>query len=255
MSLGYKGMLIDGAAAILNGRSPNQTYAAPGNGDFGLLLRNAGLSEDIACLIGKGKGSRYELTAEKFADRVFNDHKNDSCSINLFLDYETFGIHKTGPGMFKFLEEIPAAILSNVAYSFKTAVEALDSCYPKDIYDVPMPVSISDDPGINYRFCENIKQNELLRKLYRLGKLVYEADNSRVLSTWGKLQAAEHFCFIEGSRSSEMHSYHFTDQVNYTIEKFQQIANILADFEISLLTDYAEKNRGRFRRQLSTMLF
>jgi alpha-amylase len=253
--MGYKGMLIDGVAEILNGRSPNQTYAAPGNGDFGLLLRNAGLSEDIACLIGKGKGSRYLLTAEKFADRVFHDHRDGSCSINLFLDYETFGIHKTGTGIFKFLEEMPAAILSNTAYSFKTPTEVLDACYPKDIYDVPVPVSISDDPGINYRFCNNVKQNDVLKKLYRLSKLVYETDDSRVLSTWGKLQAAEHFCFIEESRSFEMHSYHFNDQVNYTIEKFQQIANILADFEISLLADYSERNRGRFRRQLSTMLF
>jgi alpha-amylase len=253
--LGYKGMLTDGVSEILNGRSPNQTYAAPDNDDFGLMLRNAGLSEDIACWIGKAKGSRYALTAEKFLERHSHDTQGNSCNVNVFLDYETFGIHKTGQGIFTFLEELPGAVLLHKQHSFKTPTEVLDDCYPKDIYDVPRLISISDDPGINYRLCDNVKKNEVLKKLYKFEKLVHETGDSRLLATWGKLQAAEHFCFIQGGRSSEMHSYHFTDYVNYTTEKFQQIVNILTDFEISLLTGYAERNKGRFNRQMSTMLF
>lgn len=254
-AMGYKGMLIDGAAEILKGRSPNQTYAAPGNGDFGMLLRNGGLSDDIACLYGKGKGSRYALTADKFAGRVFHDHAGDSCSINLFLDYETFGVHKTGPGIFCFLEEIPGAILSRSGYGFKTASEALNDCYPKAIYDAPVPVSISDEKHGIYKLGEQVQQNEMLRKLYKLEALVHETGDERLLNTWGKLQSAEHFCFIASSRPREVHTYHFTEHANYTVEKYQQIANILTDFEISLITAGVEKSRKRFSHHLSAMLF
>lgn len=255
-SLGYKGMLTDGVAEVLNGRSPNQTYAAPGNGDFGLLLRNTELSEDIACWIGKAKGSRYALTAEKFAERVFHDHAGNSCAIHIFLDYETFGIHKTGnTGIFKFLEELPAAILSNNTYSFKMPTAALDDCYPKDIYDVPQTISIGADPGNGRKRCHNIRQNEMLRKIYKLQALVYETGDEQLLRTWRKLQSAEHFCFIEGNHQPGMHAYHYTDHVNYTVEKYQQIANILTDFEVSLITANVEKNKRRFSHQLSTMLF
>jgi alpha-amylase len=253
--MGYKGMITEGINEVLNGRSPNQTYAAPGNGDFGLLLRNTELSDDIAGWIGKARGSRYALTAEKFADRVFHNHPGNSCSINLFLDYETFGIHKTGPGIFKFLEELPGAVLSNNRYSFKTPAEALDDCYPKDIYDVPQTASMGDDLDAGRKYCIGVKQNNILKKLYKLEKLVSETGDERLLKTWGKLQSAEHFCFIEGYGQQNMQVYQFTDHVNYTVEKYRQIVNILTDFEISAITSDVEKNRSRFSRQLSYMLF
>lgn len=248
-------MLIDGASEILNGRSPNQTYAAPANGDFGLLLRNAELSEDLACLYGSGKGSRYELTAEKFAQRVFHDHAGDSCSINIFFDYETFGIHRTGQSIFRFLDELPSAILANERYGFKTPSEALDDCYPKAIYDVPGHVSMTDAQHGIYRLCEQVKQNEVVRKLYKLEALVHETGDERLLNTWGKLQSAEHFCFIAGSHSKGIQTYQFARQASYSTEKYQQIANILTDFEISLITAGVEKSKRRFSHHLSAMLF
>jgi len=254
--LGYKGMITEGIGEVLNGRSPNQVYAAPGNGDFGILLRNAELSDDIAGWIGRAKGSRYALTAEKFAERIFHNYPGNSCSINLFLDYETFGIHKTAStGIFRFLKELPEAILSNSGYSFKTPGEVLDDCYPKDIYDVPQTVAMGDDLNISRQWCISATQNEILKKLYKLGTLVNEAGDERLLKTWRKLQSAEHFCFIEGHRPPEMQVYEFAGLAKYTAEKYQQIANILTDFEISVITSNVEKNRSRFSHVLSTMLF
>lgn len=253
--MGYRGMLVDGWLEILKGRSPNQIYAAPDNGDFGLLLRNAELSEDIACLFGKGKGSRYALSAEKFAERVFHDHKTNSCNVNVFLDYETFGIHKSGQNIFNFLEKLPGAILANGNYTFKTPAEALDSCYPKDIYDVPKATSMNDGNRNAGALCENLSQNDVIKKLYKLETLVHGSGDERLLSTWGRLQSAEHFCFIAGSREQDMHSYHFTDHANYTVEKYRQIANILTDLEISLITANVEKNRSRFSHRMAAMLF
>lgn len=253
--LGYKGMITEGFEEILNDRSPNQTYAAPGNGDFGLLLSNAELSDDIAGWIGRAKGSRYALTAEKFANRVFHNYPGNSCNLNIFLNYETFGIHKKSPGIFKFLVELPGAILSNKAWSFKKPTEALDDCYPKDVYDMPQTVSMSDDLNSSRKWCLSARHNDILKKLYKLEKLVIETGDERLLKTWGKLQSAEHFCFIEGHRQQQIQVYQFTSLANYTVEKYRQIANILTDFEISAITTNVEKNRSRFSRQFATMLF
>jgi len=254
--LGYKGMITEGIDEVLNGRSPNQTYASPGNGDFGILLRNGELSDDIAGWIGKAKGSRYALTAEKFAERIFHNHPSKSCSINLFLDYETFGIHKTAQtGIFEFLKKLPEVILSNFGYSFKTPGEALDDCYPKDIYDVPQTVGMGDDLNTSGEWCISAAQNDILKKLYKLETLVIETGDERLLNTWGKLQSTEHFCFIVGHRQPEMQVYEFSSLAKYTAEKYQQIANILTDFEISVITSNVEKNRSRFSPVLSTMLF
>ncbi len=254
--LGYKGMLTDGVAEVLNNRSPNQIYAAPGNGDFGLLLRNAELSEDIACWFGKAKGSRYALTAEKFAERVFHDHAGNSCAVNIFLDYETFGIHKTGrTGIFKFLEELPAAILSNKNWCFNIPTAVLEDCYPKDIYDVLQTISMGDDVYSGHTFCQGLQHNAMLKKIYKLQPMVYESADAQLLKTWRRLQSAEHFSFIEGNHQPGMHVYRYADHAGYPVEKYQQMANILTDLEISLITAHVERNRGRFNHQFSTMLF
>lgn len=254
--LGYKGMMTEGIDMILNSRSPNQTYAAPDNGDFGLLLRNTELSNDIAAWIGKARGSRYALTAEKFADRVFHNYPGKSCNINVFLDYETFGIQKTAAtGIFKFLQELPSVILYRGIYTFKTPSEALDDCYPKDIYDLPQNLSIKNDLGEDIKWRLNLEQNDILNKLYKLEMMIKETGEEKLLRTWGKLQSADHFCFINEKPQSGMHVYHFTDLVNYNVEKYRQIVNILTDFEISVITSNIEKNRNRFSHHLSTMLF
>lgn len=254
--LGYKGIIGEGNSNILKNRSPNQTYASPDNGDFGIMLRNAALSNEIAGWVGKAKGSLYTLTAEKFSNRVFYNHPEDSCSINLFLDYETFGIHKTSQtGIFNFLEELPVAILSNQHYCFKTPVEVLDKCYPKDIYNVPGITSLQGNSTDTGKWTENLKQNNILKKLYKLERMVTDSNDERILDTWGKLQSADHFSFIPGNHRSTGEIYQLKNPLRTSEEEYQQFVNILTDFEILLIKKNVEKNRSWFSNQVFAMLF
>jgi alpha-amylase len=255
-ALGYAGIICEGDKAVLNGRSPNQTYAAPDNGDFGIMLRNEELSNDIAGWIGKAKGSRYVLTAEKFADRVFHNYPDDSCSINIFLDYETFGIHKTArTGIFNFLDELPTAILANKKYSFKTPAEVLDHCYPKSVYDVMGCTSLESNCDKTRRWIEEVKQNHILGKLYKLETLVNECEDERIIGIWGKLQSVDHFSFIPGYHRSKGEVYQLKNPTLTACESYQQFVNILTDFEISLIKNDIEKNRIGFRYRENTLLF
>lgn len=255
-ALGYKGIICEGVEDILNGRSPNQTYAAPGNGDFGILLRNAELSNDIAGWIGKAKASRYALTAEKFADRVFHSHPGNSCNVNIFLDYETFGIHKTAQtGIFYFLDGLSTAILANKNYVFNTPAEVVEHCYPRDIYDAPCSTSLENYSTGNCTWGDNIKQNNILKKLYKLEGMVTECKDEQVINTWGKLQSADHFSFIEGGYRDTGDIYQLKKPVRLSAEEYQQFVNILTDFEILLIKKSVEKNRSWFSNQVFTMLF
>jgi alpha-amylase len=255
-AMGYTGIIAEGTKAVLNGRSPNQTYASPDNGDFGIMLRNAELSNDIAGWIGKAKGSRYVLTAEKFADRVFHNYPDDSCSINIFLDYETFGIHKTAQtGIFNFLNELPAAILSNKKYCFKTPAEVLDYCYPKAVYDVPGCTYLQSYEDKNCSWIEQVKQNNILNKLYKLETLVNEREDERMTGIWGKLQSVDHFSFLPGYHRNTGEIYQLKNPLLTTCETFQQYVNILTDFEILLIKNDIEKNRIGYTYRSNTLLF
>ena len=146
--LGYKGILCEGLERILKGRTPNQIYAAPDpdgyQDDFGLLLRNVRLSDDIAFRFDDPTWNEQPLTADKYAQWL-HDQKENMCNINLFFDYETFGIHKKhSSGIFEFLKHLPAAILANKDWKFTTPSGALESCYPKDIYNVPKIILVQE---------------------------------------------------------------------------------------------------------------
>ncbi len=71
------------------------------------------------------------------------------CNVNLFMDYETFGIHKKADtGIFQFVSHLPSAVLANEKWKFVTPSEALENCYPKDIYDVPKTISWEDQGNV-----------------------------------------------------------------------------------------------------------
>ncbi len=255
-SLGYAGIICEGATAVLNGRSPNQTYAAPGNGDFAILLRNTELSDDIASWVGKAKAARYALTAEKFAERVFRSYPQDSCSVNIFIDYETFGIHKTAKtGIFNFLDGLPAAILANPRFSFKKPAEVLDHCYTKAIYDVPETLSFESNDAETLAWTDQVKQNNILKKLYKLEGMISDCDDERMIDTWGKMQSVDHFACIPGYHRSRGEIYQMKNPMRTPIESYQQFINILADFEILLIQGNVENNRSWFSNQVYKMLF
>lgn len=240
-NLGYKGILCEGLYRILQGKTANQVYAAPDNGDFGLLLRNVNLSDDIAFRFGEMSWSEFPLTAEKFAGWL-HFHADDTNNINIFLDYETFGIYKKEEsGIFEFLKYLPEAVLAREGMGFSTPSEALDKFYPADIYDVPQTISWEDKSTENCVWCENMQQNNTLKKIYSLSKLVHASEDEVTLEKWGHLQSAEYFYYMSGNKKhSDAHPY-MNNPFNCCEEAYKNYMNILTDFEITLIKNDLEK--------------
>jgi alpha-amylase len=237
---GIKGILCEGVERILRGRCSNQLYSLPGNIPYKLLLRNATLSDDIAFRFGDPNWSEHPLTAGKFADWLHR-HPVGTHIINLFMDYETFGIHKKyDSGIFEFLQHLPRAVLSNESFQFATAPEAIDRYSPQDIYDVTNTISWEDKSNMNCVWCENVRQNNTLKKIYSLEKLVSHADEQD-LNTWGRLQAADYFYYMDENRGKYMHPLLSPKGA------FQQYTNIVTDFELTLIKKGIQSQRKPYR--------
>lgn len=208
-SKGYAGMLCEGADKWLKGKSPNHVYRSPGLPGFSLLLKNYQLSDDIAFRFSNRKWNNWPLTAEKFATWL-HDHAADAETINLFMDYETFGEHQwKETGIFDFLDYLPEFVLGHPDFSFRTPSEVMRAYKPRDVYDVPEYSSWADEERDLSAWQENEMQKEALEKIYALEKSVRETGNEDLIQVWGKLQTSDHFYYMSTKfwADGDVHKY------------------------------------------------
>lgn len=251
-AMGFKGILCDGVSRILNGRSANHVYAAPGTDSFGLLLRNTSLSDDISFRFDDRQWNEYPLTAEKFAEWICMNPENDEV-VNLFMDYETFGIHKTKEtGIFDFLNALPGHILNDERFSFDTASDVLKKYQPVNLYDSPQTVSWENKERECFVWCQNVMQNNSLKKIYSIENLVLSEGAEDKLDAWGRLQTADYFFYMAGENNGE-EVYRYQNPFEKPKDAFQHYTNMITDFEISLIRKTIEKAKKKF--SFSSKLF
>lgn len=208
-AMGYKGMLCEGSDQWLQGRSPNHVYHSPENVNFSLLLKNYSLRDDIAFRFSNREWKNYPLTAEKFVTWLREDSA-DAETINLFMDYETFGEHQwKETGIFDFLDYLPEHILKRPDFIFKTPGEVLQSYTAGEVYDVPEYSSWADAERYLSAWRENEMQKEALRKIYLLEERVLQTGNEDLLKVWRKLQTSDHFYYMSTKfwADGDVHKY------------------------------------------------
>lgn len=235
--LGFSGILCEGVERILQGRSTNFVYRAPGDG-IPLLLRNPALSDDIAFHFGDTNWSEYPLTAEKFADWLGSHPESDSV-INLFMDYETIGIHKVAAsGIFDFLHALPGAVLNIEKLAFSTPSELVSQARTGYEYDVQRTISWEDRSAGNCVSCENVMQNNTLKKIYSIEKMVRQSNAEQSMDIWGRLQTADHFYHM-----SENQPLKYIQASKTPHQTFQHYSNMVADFEISIINQEVTRKK------------
>jgi alpha-amylase len=230
-SMGYKAMLCEGADKWLHQRSPNRVYHSPGMDNFPLLLKNYRLSDDIAFRFSNREWKDWPLTAEKFSNWL-HEHAGDAETINLFMDYETFGEHQwKETGIFNFLDDLPEMILDHPDFYFRTPSEVLAVHPVRDVYDVPQFTSWADAERDLSAWNENEMQREALEKIYALEKAVKETGDEDLLKVWGKLQTSDHFYYMSTKfwADGDVHKYFSPFQSPY--EACTYYMNVLSDLE------------------------
>lgn len=233
-SLGYKGMITEGAKHILGWKSPNYQYCNAVNPKLKLLMRNYTLSDDIAFRFSVQSWNEWPLTTEKFVNWL--DHLDEKEEIvNVFMDYETFGEHqKKESGIFEFLSNLPAAILKSGSYKFITPSDAIKEYQPIAVAHVPHAISWADEERDLSAWLGNSLQNEAFTKLYELKKDVESLNHERINKDWNYLQCSDHFYFMctKFFSDGDMHSYF--NPYNSPYDAFINYMNVLSDFKIRL---------------------
>jgi alpha-amylase len=231
-SMGYNTMLAEGAKHILGWKSPNFVYTNAINPRQKLLLRNFGLSDDIAFRFSDRSNPSWPITAEKYAGWVNDAAKGDDV-INLFMDYETFGEHQgVQSGIFDFMRALPGAVLKGTKIKFRTPSEVTEIHQPVAPLHVPFAISWADEERDTSAWLGNELQNEAFEKLYALEKNVLASGSQTLISDFGKLQESDHFYYMCTKFFSDGAVHKYFNPYNTPYEAFINYMNVLSDFEI-----------------------
>lgn len=239
--MGYKGILAEGADHVLGWRSPAFVYKPTGTDNIKLLLKHYRLSDDIAFRFSQRSWEGWPLTAPKFADWV-SSHNGAGETINLFMDYETFGEHQwEDTGIFDFLRHLPAEILRNPDNHFATPSEVVDRYEAKSDLDVPYYVSWADTERDLSAWLSNDLQKEAIEAIYALGEEIVHIDDPELLEDWRKLQTSDHFYYMctKFWNDGDVHKYFSPYESPY--EAFIAYMNVVQDMRLRL--EGAKKNQ------------
>ncbi len=232
--MGYKTILAEGADHVLDWRSPNYLYQPQTCNKLKLMLKNYKLSDDIAFRFSNKSWEEYPLTAEKFA-RWCHAVAGSGETINLFMDYETFGEHQwEDSGIFNFLEHLPEAILKHPDFKFATPAEVSASLSPVSKLDVPYFVSWADMERDLSAWRGNHLQDDSLEAVFSLEQRVMATGNPDLINTWRALQTSDHFYYMctKWFQDGDVHKYFNPYSSPY--DAYINYQNVLADFERTL---------------------
>jgi len=251
-SLNFLGILAEGADHVLEGKSPNFIYKPASAKKVKLLLKNYKLSDDIAFRFSNKDWTEYPLTPEKFISWI---QACEGTTINLFMDYETFGEHQwNDTGIFTFLKEMSLAAIK-AGIIFKTPTELSEEKQEKPLVDLDIPHTISwaDMERDTSAWMGNKMQKAALETIYDLEKEVKEKGDAVLLSEWRKLQTSDHFYYMCTKYFSDGDVHKYFNPYDSPYDSFLAFMNIINDFKIKLETTKKNNVQTVFQKIKTTI--
>lgn len=232
--LGFKTMLTEGARHIMGWQSPNFVYSCETQPKLRLLLRNYGLSDDIAFRFSNQGWDMWPLTAEKYLAWVKDSAKDDDI-VNLFMDYETFGEHQSAAsGIFDFMKALPETVLADGTFSFVTPTEAAKKFKPVADLDVPDAISWADEERDVTAWLGNELQQEAFNKVYAMTEKLSIVGDPELWEDFGHLQESDHFYYMCTKFFSDGEVHKYFNPYDTPYEAFINYMNVISDFQIRL---------------------
>ncbi len=192
----FDAILAEGTERILGYRNANFVYRPQNCEHIKLLLKNYSLSDDIAFRFSNRNWKEHPLTADKFAHWISNANGNGQ-TINLFMDYETFGEHQwEDTGIFNFLRHLPEAVFRHPDNQFLTPSEVIQKFDALDTVSCPQLISWADTERDLSAWLGNAMQSNALHELYRLETMIKNCKDPKLLNDWRKLTTSDHFYYM-----------------------------------------------------------
>jgi len=231
-NLGFETMLTEGAKHVLGWKSPNHLYCNARNPKLKILLKNFKLSDDIAFRFSHQGWEEWPLTDAKFVKWLNAIDKKEE-TVNLFMDYETFGEHQwMETGIFDFMKSLPTKVLKDTNFKFSTPTEISNMLKPVSAIHVPNPISWADEERDITAWLGNEMQDEAFSKLYSLESKVNKCKNLEILGDWRRLQNSDHFYYMCTKWFSDGDVHKYFNPYNSPYEAFINYMNVLSDFTI-----------------------
>lgn len=237
---GYLGIMAEGWDPVLGWRSPNHLYHPVGCNKIKVLLKNYKLSDDIAFRFGNRGWASWPLSSETFTDWV-NAHHGDGNTINLFMDYETFGEHQwEDTGIFDFMRALPGQLLQRTDTSFKTPTETVESYQAVGEIDVPHIMTWADTDRDLTAWTGNDIQKDAIAAIYAMENDVMKTNDPDIIEIWRKLQTSDHFYYMctKWSNDGDVHAYFSPYQSPY--DAYVAFMNALSDLQLRVSYAVAE---------------
>lgn len=232
---GFKGILAEGWDPILQWRSPNYVYQPPKTQNFGLLLKNYRLSDDLAFRFGNKTWEQWPLKPDTYREWL-DSSIGDTTLTNLFMDYETFGEHQwADTGIFEFFEQFVADWCERPGYGFATASEAIEKNTSAGELSMPHTVTWADSERDLTAWLGNNMQQEALRHLYALEDQILLSGDAQLIDDWRKLQTSDHVYYMctKWFTDGDVHAYFSPYDSPY--DAFLYFMNALRDIRYRLM--------------------
>ena len=233
---GYNVVLAEGWDPVLEWRSPNFVYRPAGSENLRLLLKNYRLSDDIAFRFGDRGWSGYPLTPDKYERWVETAFADNAPTVNLFMDYETFGEHQwEDTGIFRFFEHFVNQWLSGDNNTFYTVSQAAHSAEPVGDVSMPDTVTWADRERDLTAWLGNSLQQEAMRHLYAMEHDVLRTGNTEIIDDWRRLQISDHTYYMSTKSldDGDVHAYFSPYESPY--DAFLYYMNALRDMRYRLM--------------------
>ena len=225
-SMGFKGMLTEGAKHILGWKSPHYIYHCNMNPNLKLLLRDFKLSDDISLRFSNSDWNEYPLFADKYIDWI-DALPQEEQVINIFMELCALGIYQPlSSNILEFLKALPACAKAK-GITFSTPTELVTKLKSVSQLDVPDPLSWVDEERDTSCWLGNVMQREAFNKLYSVAERVHLCSDRRIKQDWDYLQASNNFRFMT-TKNSGVTFYRGIYESPY--DAFTNYMNILGDF-------------------------
>ena len=164
-SMGFKGMLTEGAKHVLGWKSPHYVYHCNMNPNLKLLLRDFKLSDDISLRFSNSEWNEFPLFADRYIGWIDSMPQEEQV-INIFMELSALGISQPlSSNILEFIKALPACAKEK-GITFSTPSEVISKLKSVSQLDVPYPLSWLDEERDTSCLLGNVMQREAFDKLY-----------------------------------------------------------------------------------------
>jgi alpha-amylase len=228
LHLGFDGIITEGVDWLMEGwRSPDYVYES--SGGLPVLLRNYGLSDDLAFRFPDRSWQHWPLRAETYAGWIAN---TTGMNVLLAMDYEAFGEHiPAKTGIFDFLAALPDAIKRHPQLEFSTPTETIRRLprQGKLLVNDFATISWADRERDTSAWLGNEMQQFAFEELKRMEIDIRATHDPHLLKVWRLMQASDNLYYLSEKKLSDGSVHQYFSAYGTIFEAFIRLQTALSD--------------------------